>query len=57
MALLKWKGRAWAWSPEGYVEDTQMYQGQRVEFLTPRMAMDVIRAGYAPMVHGSLSQA
>ena len=26
VALLKWKGRAWAWSPEGYREGPRMDQ-------------------------------
>ena len=55
-ALLKWKGRVWAWAPEEYREGTRMDRGQVVEVLTPRTVVDVIRAGYVSGVHGSLPQ-
>ena len=52
MALLKRKGRGWAWAPEGYRDGRWMDQGQRVEVLTPRTVVDVIGAGYVPRMHG-----
>ncbi len=55
-AMLKWKGRAWVWFPEGYREGHRVDQWQRVEVLTPRTVVDVIRAGDVPGVPGSLSQ-
>ena len=54
VAQLKWKGRVWAWSPEGYRDGTRMDQGQSIEVLTPISVVGVIRAGYAPGVHGSV---
>ena len=54
MARLKWNGRAWAWSLERYREGHRMDQGRRIEVLTPRRVVDVIRVGYVPMVHGSV---
>ncbi len=56
VALLKWKGGAWVWAPEGYGEGMVLGQGQRIEVLTPKTVVGVIRAGYVPMVHGSLLQ-
>ena len=55
VALLKWKGRVWAWAPEEYRVGPRMDQGQekRVEVLTPRTVVDVIRADYVPGVHRS----
>ena len=54
VALLKWKGRAWGWSPEGYRAGPRMDQGQPVEVLTPRTVVKMIGAGYVPEVHGSV---
>ncbi len=54
VALLKWKGRAWVWSPEGYGGGPVLGQGQRAEGLTPKTVMEVIRAGYLPGVHRSV---
>ena len=48
VAMLKWMGRAWAWSPEGYGEGPRMDQGLAVKVLTPRTVVYVIRAGYVP---------
>lgn len=50
------KGRAWAWSHEGYGEGPGMDQGRRVEMLTPKTFGEVIRAGNGPGVNGSLPQ-
>ena len=36
VAFLKWKDRAWAWSPEGYREGPRMGQGRAIEVLTPQ---------------------
>ena len=52
-ALLKWKGRVWFWKPEGYGEGPVLGQGQRVEVLTPKTVVQLIRAGYVPGVDGS----
>ncbi len=53
VAFLKWKGRAWAWSPEGYTDDGAISPEQTVVVLTPKTVVEVIRVGYVPMVHGS----
>ena len=53
-AMLKWKGRAWAWSPDGYGERPMLDQGQAVEVLTPKTVVEVIGAGYVPGVHGAM---
>ncbi len=54
MALLKWKGRTWIWSAEGYQEGPMVGQAQSCEVLTPKTVVDVIRAGYLPSVHRSV---
>ena len=50
-ALLKWAGRAWVWTPEGYRPGPLLNQPQPIEILTPKTIVDVIRAGYVPRVH------
>ena len=47
-ALLKWKGRVCAWTPERYQEGPRMDQGLRVEILTPRRVVEMIGARYVP---------
>ncbi len=54
VALLKWRGRAWVWSPETCQGGPWMDQGQGVEILTPRTVVDVIGVGFMPGVHGSV---
>ena len=56
VALLKWKGQVWAWSPEAYREGTRSNQGQAIEVLTPISVVAVMRAGYVPGVHGSVGE-
>ncbi len=46
VALLKWKGRAWAWSPEGYEEGPRMDQGQPIEVLTQEPGIKLRMAGF-----------
>ncbi len=54
---LLWKGRLLAWSPGGYVARLPRRRGERVEVLTPRSTVEVIRAGYVPQVHPSAEEA
>ena len=51
-AWLLWNGSILAWSPAGYVERRARPDGD-VTVLTPRCTVDVIRAGYRPLVHPS----
>ena len=53
VALLKWKGQVWAWSPEGYLKLPVKDQGHPLEILTPKTVVDVHGAGYVPGVPGS----
>jgi hypothetical protein len=52
-AYLLWRGQLLAWSPGGYREGLPRPRGERVEVLTPKSTVEVIRAGYAPEVHRS----
>ena len=45
VALLKRKARAWVLSLEGYGAGSVLGKGQRIEFLTPKTVVGVIRAG------------
>jgi hypothetical protein len=45
--LLKWRGRLWRWSPEGYADAGPSHHG-KVRVLTPAPTVAAIRAGYAP---------
>ena len=45
--LLKWQGRLWQWSPEGYV-DAGSGQSGVVRVLTPAPTVASIHAGYVP---------
>jgi hypothetical protein len=47
--LLKWQGRLWRWSPEGYA-DTGPGQSGTACVLTPAPTVAAIRAGYIPEV-------
>lgn len=47
--LLKWKGRLWRWTPEGY-QDTGPSGVGMVRVLTPAPLVEVLRAGYVPQV-------
>ena len=45
--LLKWRGRLWRWSPEGYA-DAGVAPAGVVRVLTPTPTVAAIRTGYAP---------
>lgn len=49
VALLKWRGRLWRWSGEGYAEAGRAGRGS-VLALTPAPTVAAMRAGYAPAV-------
>ena len=51
--MLKWGGGALAWAPEGYREAPALRPELSVAVLTPPTLVEVIRAGYRPMVHPS----
>lgn len=52
-AFLKWEGRAWLWSPEGYRAGPALEAAAPVSVLTPRPMLAALRAGYLPGVHPS----
>ena len=45
--LLKWQGRLWRWSPEGYADAGPDLSGT-ARVLTPAPTVATIRAGYVP---------
>jgi hypothetical protein len=45
--LLKWQGRLWHWSPEGYTDAGPSHSGT-ARVLTPAPTVAAIRAGYIP---------
>ncbi len=47
--LLKWRGRLWRWSPEGYSNAGAASHGP-VRVLTPAPTVAAIGAGYTPVV-------
>lgn len=56
-AWLVWRGSLLAWSAAGYTARRPLAEVGRVEVLTPRAVVAVLRAGYAPMVHPSAEEA
>jgi hypothetical protein len=44
-------GQLLAWSPSGYGNRRAMSGASTVRVLTPPSLLDVIRAGYEPMIH------
>jgi hypothetical protein len=52
-AVLRWRGRAWAWSHWGYQQREAPVRGR---LLTPGMSVRALRGGYAPVVHGSVGE-
>jgi hypothetical protein len=54
-AYLLWKGHMLAWSPGGYCDPLPRPRREHVAVLTPRSTVEVIRAGYVPVVHCSAS--
>ena len=50
-AFLKWNGKAWRWSHAGYTP-AEIAQGD-VAALTPEGTVEVLKAGYKPLVHPS----
>jgi hypothetical protein len=52
-AWLLWNGRLHAWGEAGYERTRHRPPRGEVEVLTPRALVDVIAAGYRPLVHPS----
>lgn len=52
---LVWQGRAREWSFAGYAAATR-FPNHKVETLTPACVRQVLSAGYAPILHPSLTQ-
>jgi hypothetical protein len=52
-ACLIWRGRLLEWSPAGYGVARPLPADGRVEVLTPRSLVGVLRAGYEVMAHPS----
>lgn len=55
-AWLRWRDHLLAWSPAGYGARQPLSAGGRVEVLTPRALVAVLRSGYQPMVHPSANE-
>lgn len=53
VTYLKWRGRAKPWSLDGYGPEHALPPDREVTVLTPRMTVDVLRAGYRPCLHAS----
>ncbi|ALN72220.1 hypothetical protein [Aureimonas sp. AU20] len=53
-AWLVWRGRRHRWSPAGYL-DAEPLCARSVNVLTPAPTVDVLRAGYEPVLHTSLA--
>lgn len=47
---LLWDSAAYPWSHAGYCEPVSLERARQVDVLTPRLLVDVIRAGYVPAV-------
>ena len=52
-AWLLWNGRLHRWSMAGYDLAEAAPPGEQVSVLTPRLTVEAIRAGYAPVPHPS----
>lgn len=55
-AWLRWCGQLLAWSPAGYCDRQPLPAAGRVEVLTPRALVAVLRSGYQPTVHPSANE-
>ncbi|WP_421591552.1 hypothetical protein [Shinella sp. M27] len=56
-AFLLWDGLAYSWSHSGYAEPVGIDSSTQVDVLTPRILVEVLRAGYLPSVRlPSMSQ-
>lgn len=53
---LVWRGALWLWSLTGYTWSSERPPHGAVTVLTPRSTVNALRAGYAPMVHDSISR-
>ncbi len=53
--FLKWQGPARRWSLEGYGPEMAYPPDHEVTVLTPRPAVEALRAGYVPSLHPSAS--
>ncbi|WP_062111229.1 hypothetical protein [Aureimonas sp. AU40] len=53
-AWLVWRGRRHRWSPAGYLE-AEPLDARNMSVLTPAPTVDVLRAGYEPVLHTSLA--
>lgn len=54
---LVWRGRLFAYAPEGYGQSRQKPEGIAVGVLTPRPAIAALQAGYVPRIHRDITAA
>jgi hypothetical protein len=52
-AWLKWRGRSWRWSADGYGLPRSLDAAQPIDVLTPASTVAAIRTAYVPGVHAS----
>lgn len=51
---LRWKEKFWLWSAKGYTQvDKKLAAQSLLEVLTPKIILEVLRAGYPVQVHRS----
>jgi len=53
IARLKWRGRLFSWTAEGYQDPQSVDAETEVTVLTPACTVKVLRAGYVPEVHST----
>ena len=51
--LLVWRGGLYTWTPGGYVQRQVLPSDVSVNVLTPPSVVNVLKAGYQPLVHAS----
>ncbi|MGA1463409.1 MAG: hypothetical protein ACO38Y_11195 [Steroidobacteraceae bacterium] len=56
LPLLKWQGRLHRWSPAGYTGSEIINTDAYADVITPHCTVQVLRAGYVPVVHHSVDQ-
>jgi hypothetical protein len=54
-AWLIWQGSLHRWSHEGYDDRRSIVDDEEVTVLTPAPTIQVLAAGYSPVVHPSLA--
>ena len=51
---LLWKGNLHIWTSSGYTKSQPFQSNMQVKVLTPRSVVNVLKAGYQPLVHPSI---